>query len=75
MEHNVHRTGNRVRLDHILLDELKSRLVVEMRDIIPAARNQIVYGNDLIPLRQKPVAQMRAEKACPACNHCACHIN
>ena len=63
VENIVHRAGEIDELRHIMLDELKSRVAREMRDIIGIARDEVVDGDDAVALGEEAVGKMGAEKA------------
>ena len=46
----------------IMTQELEPRMLVQMFDVALRAGEQIVHTQDVMPLIQKPVDQVRAEK-------------
>jgi hypothetical protein len=50
------------RMRHIVPHRLEQRRRQQMRDVVLAPGEVIVDAQDVVPLRQQPLAQMRAEK-------------
>ena len=48
---------------HVVPDELEARMVVQVVDVPLVAGEQVVDAEDLVPLLEQPIAQMRAEEA------------
>ena len=71
MQHGVHRTGDFDVLRDVLLRELESRMRQQMRNIRIGAGNEDVQAKDVPALLDKIVAEVRSEKARPACDDCA----
>src|SRR5438034_7358290 len=65
----IHRAIKKNKLGHILLDEPKVPVASQVRDVVHAASDQIVNGNDFMAPLQEQVHQMRAEKPRPAGHH------
>src|SRR6266487_2357849 len=65
----IHRAIKKNKLGHILLDEPKVPLASQVRDVVHAASDQIVNGNDFVAPLQQQVHQMRAEKPRAASHH------
>ncbi len=61
-------------LADILLHKFEARVIIQMLNIRPTSSQQIVGTHDGMALRQQRVAQMRANKARPACHQYA-HIS
>ena len=53
----------RARLDHIMLNEIVSMLVLKMLDVLRLAGDEVVHANHLMPLRKQKVGQVRPKKA------------
>src|SRR2546427_3799788 len=58
----IHRAIEKNKPGHILLDEPKAPVASQVRDVVNAASDQIVHGNDFMGPFQQQVHQMRAEK-------------
>src|ERR1051326_4039723 len=57
-----------VRPVHVEFKELKGRLFFQMRDVAQTSSQEIVHANHMMALRQKRVAQMRADETRTARN-------
>lgn len=49
-----------------MTDKLKIRIGQDVPNVVLAADKKIVQANDIISVRQQPVAKMGAEKTCSA---------
>ena len=49
-------------IGNVMFDEPEILIPGEMPNIRRIARDQIIYGNDAMPFRQKSIHQMRTEK-------------
>ena len=56
------------RIDDIVPDQLKLRVLEEVSNILPSTGEEIVETQDLVALINQPITQMRAEKARAAGN-------
>ena len=50
------------RLYHIMAQQFKAAVVEQRENIFAAAREKIVEANNIVPLRNQSLAQMRADK-------------
>ena len=62
MKDAVQRFAGAQRLGHFMLDEAKSRLRREVREIVCSACNVIVHADHAMSAGQQAVAEMRADK-------------
>jgi hypothetical protein len=49
---------------HVVTKQLNPMVIEQMRDIVPRAREKIVDTENLVAAFEKPLAEMRAQKAC-----------
>ena len=59
----IHRAFQEQEFGDILLNELELRIAAEVRDVVHAAGDEIVYADDFVAARDQQVGEMRAEKA------------
>ncbi len=62
MEDVVDPAGIKEIFRDVLLDEAEVLVAGKMRDVVGVAGDEIVERDDIVPLREEAVAQMRAEK-------------
>ena len=62
------------RLDDVVADELEARMALEMLDIGALAAEEVVQADDVVPVAQQPLAQMRSEKSRAARHQCS-HVS
>jgi hypothetical protein len=66
IEHALERPLDVDERGHVVANELKLRVVLEVRDVRGAAGDEIVHPDDPMPRREQPVTEVGAEKACDA---------
>src|SRR6266705_940744 len=78
MLHVIHWAGRRSKMEnvihrpqvvgfiHILSDEFKSGVTLQVRDVAHAAGNEIVHAHHAMALSQKRITKMRSDKPCAA---------
>src|SRR5581483_12180829 len=59
------------RLDHVVADDLEGGVALEMLDVGAFAAEKIVQADDLVPVAQQPLAQMRSQKSRAARHQCS----
>ena len=59
----IHRLVQEKKLGDVLQDEFEVRVAAQVRDVVHAAGDEIVNGDDPVAARQQQVGQVRAEKA------------
>ena len=69
MPDEIHRATQINKFGNILANEPEIRIPSEMRDVIHAAGDQIVDGDDAVAAREKQINQMRSQKAGAAGHH------
>ena len=58
----------------IVPEHFKSRMTQQMSDILSRAGVEIIDTEHLMPFRKEPLAKMRAQKTCAACDQIGfCH--
>src|SRR5262245_52842899 len=62
VENVVHRPVDLDGLGNVVLDEVEPGVPVVVLDVPPAPRQQVVDAEDLVPLGQKTVAEMRPDE-------------
>ena len=64
------------RKGHIVPQELKAGIADQMLDIPLGAGEEIVGAEHIVSVGDQPLAEMRAEEACPACDEdCLCLLH
>src|SRR5271157_5446801 len=63
MEHVLHRAVDLHRLGDVVLQKPEAGVVGQMIDVPPRSCQQIVEADDLMPLGEKALAEMRANEA------------
>src|SRR5271166_4347682 len=63
MEHVLHRAVDLHRLGDVVLQKPEAGVIGQMIDVPPRSRQQIVDADDLMPLGEEALAEMRANKA------------
>src|SRR5207249_8999204 len=59
VEHVVHCSVDLQRVGNVVLLEREVRVIAQVFQVGRRARDQVIDANDLVPLRQEPVAQVR----------------
>ena len=62
------------RLDDVVADELEAGMALEMLDVGALAAEEVVQADDVVPVAQQPLAQMRSEKS-RAARHQYSHVS
>ena len=71
MQHGVHVAGDIDDAGHVLTGEAEARMREQVGDVRFGAGEEIIEAEDVPAPFEEQVAQMRAEKPCPAGYHCA----
>jgi len=59
----IERAANVDRRGHIVFDELKGPVLIEMREVALRSGDEIVQGEDRVTFRQQTVTEMRADES------------
>ena len=62
----IHRHVKKQKFRHILLDEFEILPPRQMRDVVHAARDQIIHRHHFMAARQQVIHQVRPQKTGPA---------
>ncbi len=62
MEHALERALELDEVGHVVLDELKAGVALQVGDVRGFARDEVVHPDHAVPLREQPVAQVRAQE-------------
>jgi hypothetical protein len=68
MENIVDGSVDLDRLGNVVIDEAEAGISLEVRDIARAARQKVVDAEDLMPLLEESLAEVRADKAGASCD-------
>ena len=66
MENQIKRSIDLNKSAHVLLHQGEPRMGRELGDIFLAACGKIIHTDNLIPTLEKALAEVGADKACPA---------
>jgi hypothetical protein len=56
------------RMNHIVMNERESALSIQVRNVLPIAREQVVKADHAVTRRNQRVAQMRTKESSTTCN-------
>jgi len=68
MQNRVQVSFDAEMFSYILPDEMKARMILQLRDVVGTAGDEIVNRDHFIAARDKVITQMRADKARAAGN-------
>ena len=71
----IERAGHIDVVGHVVLDESEARLADQVGNVVRRAGQEVVHADDLVPLCQEPIAQVRAQEAGRAGNQDAHVLN
>jgi hypothetical protein len=55
-------------MNHIVMNERESALPIQMRNVLPITREQVVKADHAVTRRNQRVAQMRTKESGTTCN-------
>jgi hypothetical protein len=55
-------------MNHIVMNERESALSIQVRNVLPIAREQVVKADHAVTRRNQRVAQMRTKESSTTCN-------
>src|SRR5579862_171796 len=73
MKHVIERSVQKEVFRDVVVNETKTRMPDEMRDVVGAPGDQVVHDHDVDTFSEQTVAQMRTQKSRPAGNQRARH--
>ena len=56
------------RMNHIVMYERESTLAIEMRNVLPITREQVVKADHAVTRRNQRIAQMRTKESSTTCD-------
>ena len=77
MQDDIHRFGQVYVIGNIVENETETLVAGQVGDVIAAAGDEVVHGDDAVAIREQAITEMRADETCAAgkkyahCGYCA----